>query len=149
MIGMGTAFAQTPSPRCSIYCIIWAQPTATSPNPDGWSPDDGGGCLPCPPDSEAGLPPDIGEFMVNYNQGTLTYTVTYPDTYELVPAGDPTPDELVDGSAAIRNGNDLNSCQFVKAAVQMPGPVPGTTQIQFTNWVRGNDRIELVIKHCI
>ncbi len=146
-VGMGKAYAATPSPTCSVFCVVWAPATGISLG--GWKPYTGGGCLPCPPGSEIGLPPDIGDFTVDYNVPTLTYTVAYPDTYELLPSGDPTPDDLVNGSAAIRAGSNVASGQFVLASQQMPGLAPNTTQIQFTNWTVGDDRIELILKHCV
>lgn len=147
-VGMSSAFAATPSPTCSIYCIVWSPATGISLG--GFAPYSGDGCLPCPPDSEPGLPSDIDDFTVDYDAPSETYTVTYPNTFALVPSGDPTPDDLVNGSAAIRVGNDTSTCRFVMASEQLPGPLPNTTQIQFTNWVAsGNDRIELIIKHCI
>ncbi|NND03067.1 MAG: hypothetical protein HKN91_09790 [Acidimicrobiia bacterium] len=146
-IGMGAAYAQVPSPSCGVYCISWS-PTSTTNPVGGWMPSDGTGCLPCPDDATVGLPPDIADFDVSYNAGAQTYTVAYPDTCTLL-SGEPTPDDLVNGSAAIRRGGDLNTCDFVTAGDQAPGLMPGTTQIQFTGWSASTaDVIDLVIKCC-
>jgi hypothetical protein len=145
--GMSRAQAQAVSRVCSIYCIVW-QPSEPG-SPSRWAVSEGDKCLPCPADTVAGLPPDIGKFSVDYDDATRTYTVAYPNTYALVPAGDPTPDDLVYGSAAIRLGENARSCEFLTTDDQNPGPME-TTQIEFTDWDDASgDRIELVIKHCI
>jgi hypothetical protein len=147
--GMSRAQAQAVSQVCSIYCIVWRPSEPGSPST--WAVSEGDKCLPCPADTVAGLPPDIGDFTVDYAEAARTYTVTYPDTYALVPAGDPTPDDLVNASAAIRRGENTGSCEFLATGDQQPGqPLPNTTQIEFTDWdAASGDRIELVIKHCI
>jgi len=133
---------------CAIYCIVWTPSIAGAPS--SWEVSDGDNCLPCPPDTTAGLPPDINNFTVTYDAPTETFTVTYPDTYALVPSGDPTPDDLVNGSAAIRQGENTGSCEYVTVDDQGPGIPPNTTQIQFGGWNNNSGiRIELVIKHCV
>ncbi len=147
-IGMGTAHAATPSPTCTIYCLEWKPLTGTSAG--GWDVGDGEHCLPCPADALDRLPPDIDEFTVAYDDAAHSYTVLYPDSYSLVATGDPTPDDLVNGSAAIRRARQVITCEFLTPADQEPGPLPGTTQITFKDWTaRVDDRIELVIEHCI
>ena len=143
-VGMGRAAAAVTSPVCSIYCIVW-QPSLPGA-PSNWAVSDGDKCLPCPVDTVNALPHDIDDFTVVYNDALRTYTVTYPDTYALVPLGDPTPDDLVKGSAAIRRGENANSCEFVT----VDDLLPNTTEIQFTDWdAASGDRIELVLKGCV
>jgi hypothetical protein len=90
------------------------------------------------------LPPDIDDFTVVYDDVAGTYTVTYPDKYELLPPGDPTPDEFIEGFAAFRQGESTNNCAFVTSGD--PGPVPGTTQIVFENAKNvPGERIELIL----
>ncbi len=104
-----------------------------------------------PGDSSGSLPPDIDDFTVVGDNGVeKTYTVTYPDTYGLQPSGDPTPDDLVDGSAAYRQGEATNDCIFVTGPEQSPGTLPNTTQIVF-HGVKNvpGERIELVMRHCV
>ncbi len=127
-----------------MYCLVWA------PGPDGdpgtWSIGKGGGCLPCPRDAEKRLPSDIGKFKVHYDEDSRTYTVTYPESYSLMRSGDPTPDEFVDGSAAIRG---MGSCRFLSIRDQEHGEMPGTRKLRFKSWdADSRDRIELVLKHC-
>ena len=146
-VGMSRANAQATSLVCSIYCIVW-QPSVPEP-PSNWALSEGDKCLPCPADTVASLPPDIDDFTVVYNEAARTYTVTYPETYGLLPSGDPTPDDLVDGSAAIRRVESTGFCRFVKAEDEVTDLVSGTTQIQFTKWdAASGDRIELVLKYC-
>ncbi len=147
-IGMGRAYASATSQVCLIYCIVW-QPSEPGA-PSRWAVSEGDKCLPCPADTVASLPPDIVDFTVVYDEATRTYTVTYPNTYALVPSGDPTPDDLVDGSAAIRRGENKLSCEFLTVGDEEVETPPKTTkQIRFTNWdAASGDRIELVLKYC-
>lgn len=144
---MTRAFAADTSSNCLIYCIVWTP--SIGGRPSFWELSEGDKCLPCPPDTEPVLPPDISAFTVVYDDMTETYTVSFPDTYSLLPAGDPTPDDLVNGSAALRRGENTNSCVFVAAGTEVPGPAPGTVAISFGPWnAATGDRIELVIKGC-
>jgi hypothetical protein len=147
-VGMRRAVAAVTSPVCSIYCIVW-QPSLPGA-PSNWAVSEGDKCLPCPADTVAELPPDIGDFTVVYDDAERTYTVTYPNTYSLLPLGEPTPDDLVPGSAAIRRGENANSCEFLTLEEdQEPGDPSGTFQIQFTDWdAASGDRIELVLEAC-
>jgi hypothetical protein len=147
-VGMGRAFAQDTSEQCLYYCIVW-QPSEPGA-PSNWAVSGGDKCLPCRADTVAGLPPDIEYFTVVYDEVERTYTVTYPEAYELALSGDPTPDDLVNGSAAIRRGENVNSCKFVTVDDQRSGILPETTEIQFTDWdAASGDRIELVLKGCV
>ena len=169
VVGMGRAYAQDTSPDCRIYCIewqlklgeddgdrrfagrenVWRSKVGTGGRDD----DDDRPCLPCPADAVGGLPPEIDDFTVQYEAGF--YVVTYPDSCSLVPAGDPTPDELVNGSAAIRCGDDDDGgCNYAKASDEMWDPEAGTRSIRLGPCFGDEDdddegvHIELVIKCC-
>lgn len=105
------------------------------------------GCLPIPADTTPGLPPQIGAFDVSFAHGS--YTVTYPDSCTLVPSGDPSPDELVDGSAAL---SVLGAhCTYANVTEEIDNG-DGTRSIRLGPWPRrfhrSLARIELVIKCC-
>jgi hypothetical protein len=147
---MSRANASDTSLVCEIFCIVW-QPSEPGA-PSHWAVSEGDKCLPCPADTVADLPPDIGDFTVEYNETERFYTVTYPKAYALVPSGDPTPDEFIPGFAALRRGESANDCRYV-ANDPLDDPSNGdgmTRSVVFGTWdAAWGDRIELVLKHCV
>ncbi len=140
----GTTSTSSSSGGCEVYCIGWAP---TSHEGEGvWYIVDKNGHMPKHRDSVGRLPHDIDEFKVEYDKRHHTYTVTYPDCYSLMRSGDPTPDDLVDGSACICG---RGSCRFRSIEHQERGRMYGTNRLKFENWdADSRDRIELTLKGC-
>jgi hypothetical protein len=142
---MGPAYAQETSPGCAVYTITWV-PGFLGGDPF-WRAGFDVGCLGVPAGTTPGLPPEIDDFVVTY--ADEAYTVTYPDSCTLLPSGDPSPDDLIDGSAALSLLGAQFSCRYAGLPDQVDngdgtfsvelGPKPIQTAA---------DRIELVIKCC-
>jgi len=153
--GTGSTSSSSGSGGCEVYCIWWA-PTWHKKHKEHddqersgvWNVARGDGCMPKHRDSVGRLPDDIDDFDVEYDKVLRAYTVTYPKCYSLMHSGDPTPDELIDGSASISR-KMAGSCRFRSVEHQKDGDEPGTMQVKFKNWdADSSDRIELVLKGC-
>lgn len=153
VVGMRAAGAQETSDPCATYCIKLV--TADAYRGDGqW--DEGAwvafktpanNCLVCPDGVPLTMDPPAllaAQILVEGDPATGV-TVTIPANCELVAPGDPSPDELVNGSAAARCGNSgINGCTFA-------GPSDVKDGTLFLD-VCPNDgpitQIELVIRCC-
>ncbi len=146
--GTSCTSSSSDSRGCKVYCIGWA-PTSHKGKHEGkgvWYIVERGSCMPKHRDSVGCLPHDIDEFEVKYDKKHRTYTVTYPDCYSLMRSGDPTPDDLVDGSACICG---RGSCRFRSVKHQERDMMRGTNRVKFENWdADSRDRIELTLKGC-